>query len=122
MAIVHSLLAAGADVDAADRDCITARQILGREGLSIDLSAVDVERARIARMRLDFVRCRAFQVCLGLQSLQLDALQLCEILVHACGPAATFVAFHHWWKIATTVKHFACNQKEHNDIFAANQE
>ncbi|MCA0328160.1 MAG: hypothetical protein LCH89_21565, partial [Proteobacteria bacterium] len=56
--------------------------------------------------RLRVVRRRAFDVCVGLQSLRINALQMCEILVHACGPVAPLVAFHHWWKIATTVKHF----------------
>jgi hypothetical protein len=38
--------------------------------------------------------------------MRLDALQMCEILQQACGPVAPLIAFHHWWKIATTVKHF----------------
>lgn len=68
--------------------------------------AQQATRARIASERLDFVRKRAFEVCVGLQSRGLDALQMCEVLVHACGPVAPMVDFHHWWAIATTVKHF----------------
>ena len=67
-----------------------------------------LERARrgIAKVRLDLVRHRASQVCIGLQSSRLGALEICEILLHACGPVAPSIAFHQWWSIATTVKHF----------------
>lgn len=71
-------------------------------------AAEEIEAARrsIAKIQLNFVRDRAFEVCVGLCPLQLDALQTCKILVNACGPVAPLIAFHHWWKIATTVKHF----------------
>lgn len=71
-------------------------------------TADDVEAARriIARTRLDLVRLRAFEVCVALQSLRLNALQLCEILMHSCGAVAMLIPFHQWWAIATTVKHF----------------
>jgi hypothetical protein len=51
-----------------------------------DPSQVDAARREIAKTRLDFVRYRGLEVCIGLQPLQLDALQLCEILQHWCGP------------------------------------
>jgi ankyrin repeat protein len=73
---------------------------------SIDADRVEAARRDIAKTRLDFVRHRALEVCIGLQPLRLDALQLCEILQHACGPLARLIAFHQWWSIATTVKHF----------------
>jgi ankyrin repeat protein len=41
---------------------------------------VDAARRRIAKMRLDLVRVRAAQICVGLQPLALDALQLCEVM------------------------------------------
>lgn len=63
-------------------------------------------RRTIARVQLDFVRSRALQVCLGLYSLELDALQMCTVLRHACGPVAALVPFHRWWAIATTIKHY----------------
>jgi hypothetical protein len=74
--------------------------------LIIDAEQVETARREIAKVRLDFVRNRAMEVCIGLQSLRLDALQVCEILQLACGPLARLIAFHQWWKIATTVKHF----------------
>jgi ankyrin repeat protein len=105
---VNVMLAAGADLDAADQNGNTIRQLFADHRLTFDHDDVRIETARreIAKARLDFVRHRAWQVCIGLQSRELDALQMCEILVHACGPVAPLIPFHQWWKIATTVKHF----------------
>jgi ankyrin repeat protein len=121
------LLAAGANVNARDREGRTAFQLAVRwkstalmsaliaagadpsDVQSVgDISIEQVESARrdIAKSRLDFVRHRAWQVCIGLQWRELDALQMCVILRHACGPVAQLISFHQWWKIATTVKHF----------------
>jgi ankyrin repeat protein len=130
------LLAAGADPNARDRSGRSALLSVKANSLSrwtsilpafvaagADMSHVaneaphvradDVETARrdIAKTRFEIVRHRAMRVCIGLQSLGLDALQMCEILQHACGPAAQFVAFHQFWNIATTVKHF--HQRKH---------
>ena len=76
------------------------------QGLTVDATEFDIERREIAKTRLDFVRERALQVCIGLHSRGLDALQMCEILMYACGTLASVIPFHHWWTIATTVKHF----------------
>lgn len=67
---------------------------------------IDASRRRIAKMRLDLVRQRALQVCVGLQSLGIDALCMCEILMHSCGSFGSLIDFHQWWAIATLVKHF----------------
>jgi ankyrin repeat protein len=93
--ILPAFVAAGADMSDVSREMPFVR-------------AIEVEHARrdIAKTRLDFVRHRALQVCIGIQSRGLDALQMCEILLHACGPVASVIPFHEWWKIATTVKHF----------------
>jgi ankyrin repeat protein len=108
--IVNAMLAAGADLDAVDLYGNSARQLLADHQQTFDdtQTANDVETARreIAKVRLDFVRHRAWQVCIGLQSLGLDALQMCEILLHVCGSVAPLIPFHQWWKIATTMKHF----------------
>jgi ankyrin repeat protein len=103
---VHALLAAGADLDVANDAGETARQALARRGWTIDPDQVEAARREIAKTRIDFVRYRALQVCIGLHSLDLNALQMCEILLFACGPIAPLIPFHVWWKIATTVKHF----------------
>jgi ankyrin repeat protein len=108
---VNVMIAAGADLDAADHNGKTARQVLLVDSqMTFDEAApteeVEAARREIVKARLDFVRHRAWQVCIGLQSRGLDALQTCAILLHACGPVAPVIAFHHWWKIATIVKHF----------------
>jgi ankyrin repeat protein len=103
---VHSLLAAGADLNATDNAGETARQALARHGWTIEPDQIEVARKDIARTRIDFIRCRALEVCISFQSLRFNALQMCEILVFACGPVAQLVPFHIWWTIATTVKHF----------------
>jgi hypothetical protein len=100
------MLAIGADLDVEDANGKTARQWLAERRVTIDPKQVDSARFEIAKIRLDFVRSRAIEVCLGLQSLRLDALQMCEILRHSCGPMAGVVAFHQWWAIATKIKHF----------------
>jgi ankyrin repeat protein len=106
---VHALLAAGADLDAVDNDGQTSRHMLARRGWAIDPDNVEASRREIAKARIDFVRDRARQICIGLQSLRIDALQMCEVLQFACGAIAPLIPFHIWWKIATTVKHFQTN-------------
>jgi ankyrin repeat protein len=109
MGIVHALVAAGADLDTRNREDISVHELLLSKpdwALELKQDAVDSARREIAKTRLDFVRHRALQVCFGLQSRGLDALQMCEVLLHSCGPLAPLILFHHWWKIATTVKHF----------------
>jgi ankyrin repeat protein len=104
--ICRALLAAGANLDISNHHGITARErLLERDGMKIDKISIDAARRDITKKRLDFVRHRAMQVCLALH--HLPALQICEILLFSCGPIAPVVSFHHWWKIATTVKHFS---------------
>jgi ankyrin repeat protein len=109
LSIVHALLAAGADLDIEDENGDTVRQLLSDDGLVVDAEQIAAAQRAIAKARLDFVRYRALQVCIGLQSRGLDALQMTEILLHSCGPVAPLIAFHQWWKIATIVKHFNRN-------------
>lgn len=71
---------------------------------------IDAARCQIAKTRLDLVRHRAAEICIGLQSLEINALQLCEIMMHSFGAVGSLIAFHQWWAIATKVKHF--NNKE----------
>jgi ankyrin repeat protein len=103
MSFVHAMLASGASLDDVHENGKTPRLCLAE---SVDPEQVESARREIANARLDFVRYRALEVCIGLRSLGLDALQMCEILRCACGPLARVIAFHQWWKIATTVKHF----------------
>lgn len=116
------LMAAGADFDQRDSEGRTTRMIATEISCPLP-SASDVESARrgIAGARLDFVRHRALEVCIGLQPLNLDALQLCEVLIHSCGPLAHCVAFHQWWRIATCVKHFVGRERKEKEIENATQ-
>jgi hypothetical protein len=74
---MHTLLAAGVDYSALEAPRKT------NFAFAVDAKLVESKRCEIAKVRLDFVRYRALQVCIGLQSLRLDALQMCEILQHA---------------------------------------
>jgi len=89
------LIAAGVDLDAADNTSETARAMLARLGHRGTIDPEQVEQARrdIAKTRIDLVRYRALEVCIGLQSLRIDALQLCEILQFACGRFAPLIRF-----------------------------
>jgi ankyrin repeat protein len=106
-AALLALLAAGADLDEPNSSNQTPRQLAATYDVALPTDDdITLVRRRIAAIQLEFVRNRATEVCIGLQSRGLDALQLCEIMVHACGPVAPAVPFHRWWKIVTTVKHF----------------
>jgi hypothetical protein len=54
--------------------------------VTISPTEIEVARRDIVKARIDFVRYRALEICIGLQLLELDALQMCEILQFACGP------------------------------------
>jgi hypothetical protein len=103
--VVKTLLVYGAliDEEALGFTALHVAQWYNRASVVAILSS---PQQMIAKERIVFVRDRALQVCIGLQSLQLDALRTCEILLFACGHVAQFIPFHIWWNIAITVKHF----------------
>lgn len=110
LSCMHALLSAGAYIDAVNRRGVSARQALADCGMRVpvdrvDPAVIDAARRRVVKTCIGLVKQRALQVCIGLQSRDLDALQMCEILVHACGSATHSIPFHVWWAIATTVKH-----------------
>jgi ankyrin repeat protein len=106
-AALCALVAAGGDLDQPNKEGETPRMIATRNNVALPTTdEIDAARCRIAKARLDLVRERAFQICVGLQSFRLDALQLCEILMHSFGALGSLIAFHQWWAIATKVKHF----------------
>jgi ankyrin repeat protein len=106
---VMSLCFAGGNIqDLPDRDGKTPSSIVaGRCDVLPSYGEIANARKGIAKTRLDLVRYRALQICIGLQSLRLNALQLCEILMRSFGAIGALIAFHQWWRIATTVKHFS---------------
>lgn len=107
-AMLCLLIAAGSDFESAfDVHGRSPQQRAADRNLRAPTAdEIQAKRRFISIAQLEFVRDRAFEVCVGLQPLQLDALQMCEILVQSCGPVAPLIEFHRWWKIATTVKHF----------------
>jgi hypothetical protein len=110
--VMCELIAAGSNVDQANSRGETPRTLAERCKLTLPTAAeIDAARKRIAKTRLDLVRRRATEVCVGLQPLNLDALQLCEIMMHSCGVFGAVIAFHQWWSIATKVKHFESEKR-----------
>jgi ankyrin repeat protein len=106
-AALCALVAAGGDLDQPNKEGETPRMIATRKNVALPTAdEIDAARQRIAKARLDLVRQRSFQICLGLQPLGINALQLCEILMHSFGALGSLIAFHQWWAIATKVKHF----------------
>jgi ankyrin repeat protein len=101
--VIAMLLVAGSSLDVTDWQGVTAR-----ERIANMLDAVDTAKAcrLVAAKQVQLIRRRAADVVIGLQPLALDALQMCEVLLHACGPLATAVPFHKLWAIAVAAKHF----------------
>lgn len=99
-----ALLASSASLDEPDNDGVTSQQLL--KSAPPTTEEIEAARRHVLGVRLSLVRKRAFEVCIGLHSRGLDALCMCEILLHSCGPVAPLIAFHRWWTIATTIKHF----------------
>jgi hypothetical protein len=71
--ILNALLVEGADLDAADRNGITVRHFFANRDDVLSAADEQVARRALAKVRLEFVRDRALQVCIGLRSRQLDA-------------------------------------------------
>jgi ankyrin repeat protein len=102
-----ALVAAGGDLDQPDNKGETPRMVATRKNVALPTAdEINAARRRIAKARLDLVRERAFQICLGLYPLDINALQLCEIMMHSFGAIGSVIAFHQWWAIAIKVKHF----------------
>jgi ankyrin repeat protein len=113
MATICACLAVGNDLDQPDNKGETVRMLASRSYFELPTSAeIDDARRRIAKTRLDLVRERAFQICVALQPLNINALELCEIMSHSFGALGSLIAFHQWWGIATKVKHFSCKDKD----------
>jgi hypothetical protein len=68
-AALCALVAAGGDLDQPNKKGETPRMIATRNNVALPTAdEIDAARRRIAKARLDLVRERAFQICLGLQS------------------------------------------------------
>jgi hypothetical protein len=101
-----ALVAAGGDLDQPDNKGETPRMIAIRENVALPTPTRSMLRA-VESPRLDSIWCanvhsRSVSDC----NFRLNALQLCEILMHSFGAIGSLIAFHQWWAIATKVKHF----------------
>lgn len=101
-AVVSARSGGSVDVESCERDDV--RRIYDARGWQT-LTRQEV-RARVARGRLALVRWRAFEICVGLHSLRLDALSMCEILQSDTSMSNSNLPFHIFWRLAVTVKHF----------------
>jgi ankyrin repeat protein len=110
-----SLVAAGACIPETNEGSKLVRDLLGLAaiGPSFKLARDPPRSERVARMQAKMARRqwillkhRALHVCVGLQSLNVAALELCEILANAFAPAELRVPFHRVWTLVTTIKHF----------------
>jgi hypothetical protein len=73
-----------------------------KDGEFENAAGVEAARHRIAKMRLDLIRQRALNVCIRLESLELDALPMCEISTPSLVVAwrdSFLYPFHIWGKI-----------------------
>jgi ankyrin repeat protein len=104
---LSALVAVGGDLDRPSNKGETPRMISIRERVALPTPGeIETARQRIAKSRLDLVRERAFQICVGLHPLNINALELCEIMMHSFGALGSLIAIHQWWAIAVRVKHF----------------
>jgi ankyrin repeat protein len=61
---------------------------------------------KIRERQKELFRLRAWQVCTGLQSLRVSALEMCEILEYMFAPLESLVPFDFAWRVVVKVKHF----------------
>jgi hypothetical protein len=107
-ATVCALVAAGGNLEQPDNKGSTPRMIAIRERVALPTSnEINAARRRIAKARLDLVRQRAFQICVGLQSGPTRCSCNCAIHLDAfvVARSCSMILFHQWWAIATKVKH-----------------
>lgn len=105
--LLTMLMAVGADLNAVNAmGDSPRREMLGKRMAIPTREQVDAMRRRIPSTAFFAIKARATHICIGLQSLGLDALCMCTIIACACDPMSRLVPFHQVWSLATTVKHF----------------
>lgn len=68
-------------------------------------ASLETERRALKRGRLDVIRARATDICLGLETLELPAFVTLTIIEEAC-EWAHLPTMHQIWSLVTAVKHF----------------
>jgi len=109
--IVRLLLKAGADVNARNMDDRTAltedwvrdekKELLIAAGAEADLQKIPELKPLVRKVCHDQI----FQICVGLQSLDLSAFELLAI-VDESNPNMAHLTMHQKWTAITSVKHF----------------
>jgi hypothetical protein len=67
--------------------------------------SLETERRALARDRLDLIRAHAYEICVGLQTLELPAFITLTIIEQACD-FARLATMHQIWRLVTAIKHF----------------
>lgn len=67
---------------------------------------LDQARSDLQKTRYNLIKERAFEVCIALQDLNLDANRMCHIVIEACAPFAYELNFHYVWNLVVKVKHY----------------
>jgi ankyrin repeat protein len=112
------LIAAGANIAARDRKSKTPLQ-LAKERKQQNVADVLHNAAKLAaqperdalerelrRIRFSFIRERATEICIGLQSLHWPALVSLAVIDAACWSVQDLIPMHSKWLLITAVKHF----------------
>jgi cytohesin len=76
------------------------------ETLAQILSQVPAAKKRIEQAGFAAIRARVLEICIALQSLEIPAPQLIEIVTQACAPFAAQLPYHYLWDAVVLVKHY----------------
>lgn len=117
-----TLVAAGADVESLDAEGNSPASDADAKGTALIAACIesndvniphrlrDWARLRVARRQFELLRMRAFHICVGLHSLNLTALEMCEILANIFAPRESLVPMHKMWAVVVTIKNWKKNQ------------
>lgn len=114
------LIAAGASVDTDtlnndrvrwevgdfEESHLALLQVAGVRDMCVSDKALAKAEKIVHNCQLELLKLRAFELCIGLQSLELPALVTCEIVAKSFGRRELLLKFHLLWTIVTLVKHF----------------
>lgn len=112
------LIAAGANIAALDRNGKTPLQlaksreqknvadVLRRAGKLAAQSEREALERELRRIRFNFIRERATEICIGLQSANWPALVLLAVIDAACWSVQDLTSIHSKWLLITAIKHF----------------
>jgi hypothetical protein len=114
------LLAAGATtagvtaLDCCDRNVMALMMAAGAVWTELEIERgedprsfdVPTAKKRIEQFGFAAIRSRVLEICIALQSLEIPAPQLIEIVTQACAPFAAQLPYHYLWDAVVLVKHY----------------